>query len=226
MDRVRGLGGARARAGTGVFAGPGRPAKGTQGAGAHARWPGRFRESRAPRQRNAKCRRARAGPGVFAGPGRPAKVTHDMFCILGTRVTLNASLRLDSLRSLGSARVSRQSRGVQGSGRPAPLKPQPGYAQYPTAVPRVIARAGRAPPLNCCTPRSVPSVSCWGVWGGAARSPHCTLHDKVRFDVSGAERAKRVEAERSVQGHPSPTNTKHIVRYFGGTPCTRENAWA
>ena len=96
--------------------------------------------------------RARAGTGVFAGPGRPAKVTHDMFCILGTRVTLNASLRLDSLRSLGSARVSRQSRGVQGSGRPAPLKPQPGYARYPTAVPRVIARADPAPSLESLYP--------------------------------------------------------------------------
>ena len=52
---------------------------------------------------------------------RPS-VTHDMGLVCVTRVTLSASLRLDSLRSLGSALAPRDPHNVEGSGRPAPLE--------------------------------------------------------------------------------------------------------
>jgi hypothetical protein len=67
-------------------------------------------------------------------------------------------------------------------------------------------------------------VSCWGVRGGAAPLP--PLHRESRGYASGAERAKRVEAERGVQRHPDTQNTKHIVRPACRAPWPRENARA
>jgi hypothetical protein len=101
-----------------------------------------------------------------------------------------------------------------------PLLPAPPSRKR--SVPNFVTRGGasvtrqtpsgaqaRVPHL--CTSRTACAIvaqraSGWGVRGGAALPP---LPRGLLADASGAERAKRVEAERGVQGHPD-TQTQNI----------------
>src|SRR5215469_15309946 len=89
----------------GRFRGSGVPSSGTQDSGAHA-LARAFSRDQGAVERDAGVRERAVWLGRFRETRAPLSGTHDIGLCCWRRVTLNASLRLDSLRSLGSAHVT------------------------------------------------------------------------------------------------------------------------
>jgi hypothetical protein len=144
-----------------------------------------------------------------------------MFCVLRDQGCLErfAPPRLASLARLRSRR--RVTHLAAGGALLLPAPPKPDTLVTKRWCTRFVhsRRARVAAPSAFAALRSIPSrasrssvpnVSCWGVRGGAARSPRCTV-SPLRRERSRASEASRGGAKRSrSRGHP---NTKHIVRY-------------
>jgi hypothetical protein len=224
-----------------------------------------------------KAGRAQSGSCAKRGArkeGRAQRVTHEVGLCFEARVTLSASLRLDSLRfasrsSARSAPLSPQ-RGpiLPGGSDAAPPQDPPTGAVWGArrvsviashvgnrAGPRSLVAGARCPsraPAGLVTwtgsllaecersslgrallarmaNRPSPERSCLGFPRGTARNggPHGLLLGGSAGGAaslppgaigplcggSGAERAKRVEAERSAQGHPSLETQTNPVRH-------------
>jgi hypothetical protein len=168
---------------------------GTRGTGAHA-LARAFSRVQGALERDVGYVNARTGPCVFASPGRPAKITHDMFCVCWRRVTLNASLRLDSLTL---ARLRSRTADSRCSGGSVPLLPTPPSRRR--SVPNEgysdsRERAWPALAITHATPLATPRIPV-GVSGErAARSPERHVIGGIR-ERSRASEASRGGARRS-----------------------------
>jgi hypothetical protein len=121
---------------------------------------------------------------------------------------LSASLRLDSLRSLGSALAAERpncTRGERCRSDAAPPEEPPSRRRAWHAYTRgAVGRSEREPRGFKALGSSVRARRTFPGWGARGERPPLPSTSRGSRDgESGAERAKRVEAERSAQVHPS-----------------------